>query len=106
MAESINIKFKKLNTLIIDFLKRLKNEGSKTSDAAVILSRYARGENVSKEDMDKFRLQMIDVAKMVGIGDPLAIIPGSTLLLPLVLSIAKRYNIDILPSSFKEDIEN
>lgn len=110
--ESISSKFRKLNDLIIDFLSRLKQEGSETSDAAIILARYAKGEDVSKEDMDKFRNQMIDVAKMIGIGIPFTIIPGSTLLLPLVLSIAKRYNIDILPSSFKnkilevEDIED
>ena len=92
---------KKLNLAIVDFLKRLKQEGNKTSEAAIILSRYAKGEKVSKEDMEKFRSQMIDVIKVLGIGVPFAIIPGSSLLLPLVIAIAKKYNIDILPSSFK-----
>ena len=92
---------KKLNLAIVDFLKRLKQEGNKTSEAAIILSRYAKGEKVSKEDMEKFRAQMIDVIKVLGIGVPFAIIPGSSLLLPLVIAIAKKYNIDILPSSFK-----
>lgn len=100
--KNINSQVSRLNDLIVDFLKRLKKEGSETSEAAIILSRYAKGEEVSKEDMEKFRSQMIDVIKVLGIGVPFTIIPGSSLLLPLVLSIAKKYNIDILPSSFKD----
>jgi hypothetical protein len=100
--KNINSQVNRLNDLIVDFLKRLKKEGNETSEAAIILSRYAKGEKVSKEEMEKFRNQMIDVIKVLGIGVPFTIIPGSSLLLPLVLSIAKKYNIDILPSSFKD----
>jgi hypothetical protein len=100
--KNINSQVSRLNDLIVDFLKRLKKEGNETSEAAIILSRYAKGEEVSKEDMEKFRNQMVDVIKVLGIGVPFTIIPGSSLLLPLVLSIAKKYNIDILPSSFKD----
>ena len=95
-------KIQHLNYIIIVFLKRLKKEGNETSEAAVILSRYAKGEEVSKEDMEKFRNQMIDVIKVLGIGIPFTVIPGSSLLLPLVISIAKKYKIDILPSSFRD----
>jgi hypothetical protein len=100
--KNINDQVNRLNDIILDFLKRIKKEGSETSEAAIILARYAKGEEVSKEDMDKFRNQMIDVLKVLGIGIPFTIIPGSSLLLPLVISIAKKYNIDILPSSFKK----
>jgi hypothetical protein len=93
----------KLSLVILDFLIKLKKEGDKTSEAAIILSRYAKGEKISPEDTDKFRNQMIDVIKMLGIGIPFVVIPGSTLLLPIVASVAKKYNIDILPSSFKEN---
>lgn len=100
--KNINSQVNRLNDFIIDFLKRLKKEGNETSEAANILARYAKGEDVSKEDMEKFRNQMIDVIKVLGIGIPFTIIPGSSLLLPLVLSISKKYKIDILPSSFKD----
>jgi hypothetical protein len=99
----INKKVDKLNKLIITFLKNLKKEGQETSDAAHILKRYALGEKVSKEEMETFRKQMISILKILGIGIPLVILPGSTLLLPLVLSVAKKYNIDILPNSFKKN---
>ena len=92
----------KLNLIILDFLIRLKEEGHETSEAAQILARYTKGEKISKKDSEKFRSQMISVIKLLGIGIPLAIIPGSTLLLPLVVKVAKKYDIDILPNSFKE----
>jgi hypothetical protein len=92
----------KFNLFIVDFIKRIKAEGVETSEAAQILARYAKGGEVSKEEMEKFRSQMIDVIKVIGIGIPFTIIPGSSLLLPLVVAIAKKYKIDILPSSFKD----
>ena len=93
----------KLSLTILDFLVKLKKEGYETSEAAIILSRYAKGEKISKEDGEKFRNQMIDVIKILGIGIPFVVIPGSTLLLPIVVSVAKKYNIDIFPSSFTEN---
>lgn len=101
--EKVNNQIKKLNDFIVDFLKKLKKEGTKTSEAAAILKRYAMGEKVSKEEMDIFRNQMLDVIKILGIGIPFTIIPGSSLLLPLVIAIAKKYKIDILPYSFRDN---
>jgi hypothetical protein len=92
----------KLQEAILDFLRKIKKEGSETSEAAKILKRYASGEKVSKEDMDKFRQQIVDVVKILGIGLPFTLIPGSSILLPLVVKIAKKYNIDIFPSAFKD----
>ena len=41
----------KFNLFIVDFLKRIKAEGVETSEAAQILARYAKGGEVSKEEM-------------------------------------------------------
>ena len=93
---------KKFRLFLKDFIYRLKKEGEETSEAYRILVRYAKGEVVSKEDCDKLKTQMIDVIKIVGIGIPYVLIPGSTLLLALLVSIARKYKIEILPSSFKD----
>lgn len=98
----VNQEIKKFHQFLIDFIKRLKVESAETSEAAQILARYTKGEEVSKEEMEKFRNQMIDVIKVIGIGIPFTVIPGSSLLLPLVIAISKKYKIDILPSSFKK----
>jgi len=99
----INKEVIKLNKLIITFLQKLKKQGQETSVAAAILKRYAMGKKVSKEEMDIFRNQMLDVVKILGIGIPFTVIPGSSLLLPLVIAIAEKYKIDILPSSFRDE---
>ena len=101
--KKINNELRKLNDFIVDFLRKLKKEGTETSEAATILKRYAMGKKVSKEEMEIFRNQMLDVIKILGIGIPFTIIPGSSLLLPLVIAIAKKYKIDILPSSFRDE---
>ncbi len=93
----------KLKIFFIEFLKNMKNESHKTREASKIFRKYALGKEVSKEEMVMFRKQMIDVMKILGIGIPFVLIPGSTILLPILLKIAKKYKIDILPSSFKKD---
>jgi hypothetical protein len=98
----IKPEIKKFRLFLKDFLSRLKQEGEETSEAYKILIRYAKGETISKEDCEKVKNQMIDVIKIVGIGIPYMLIPGSTLLLALLVSIAKKYKIEILPSSFKD----
>jgi hypothetical protein len=98
----IKTEIKKFRLFLKDFISRLKKEGEETSEAYRILIRYAKGEVVSKEDCDKLKTQMIDVIKIVGIGIPYMLIPGSTLLLALLVSIARKYKIEILPSSFKD----
>ncbi len=94
-------KINNLSLIIIDFLNKLGEEGKKTSEASIILARYAKGDKVSKEDMDKFRNQIVNVVKMLGLG-AFIIVPGSSILLPLIIKIAKKYNINILPSSFNK----
>lgn len=93
-------KINNLSLIIIDFLNKLGEEGKKTSEASIILARYAKGDKVSKEDMDKFRNQIVNVVKMLGLG-AFIIVPGSSIL-PLIIKIAKKYNINILPSSFNK----
>ena len=51
------------------------------------------------------REQFYDVLKVAGIGIPFALIPGASILLPLVIAFAKKKNINIMPSSFQEKDE-
>jgi len=87
------------------FLDNVKQEASEFKEAGEILKKYASKEGITKEEGEKFREQFIDTLKILGIGIPFTIIPGASVLLPIVLSVAKKYNIDILPSSFSEENE-
>ena len=83
------------------FVKRISNEAKETREAASIVAKYASGNSITKEEGEALEKQFYDVLKMAGIGIPFALIPGSTILLPLIVSIAKKKGVNILPSSFE-----
>jgi hypothetical protein len=90
------------------FVKNLTNEAKETGDAAQIVAKYVSGEKITEEENVELREQFYDVLKVAGIGIPFVLIPGASILLPLVIAFAKKKNINILPSSFqgKEDIKD
>jgi hypothetical protein len=85
------------------FLQNVKQEASEYKEVGEILAKYARREKLTKEDEEKFKEQFFDTLKILGIGIPFTLIPGASVLLPLVMKVAKKYEIDILPSSFNKE---
>lgn len=85
------------------FLQKISQEASETKEASVILKKYIKDGKVTPEEEEKFREQLIDVLKAMGIGIPFVLIPGASLLLPLVAKISNKFKINIFPSSFKND---
>lgn len=88
------------------FLENLSNEGDKSKEALKIIQKHAKGEPITEEETLKLRVLFFDVLKMTGIGIPFILIPGASLLLPAIIIISKKYNIELLPSSFQEKKEN
>jgi len=84
------------------FLKRIKEESSETKNAAKIVAKYLRREKLTTEEEKELRQQFYDVLKIAGIGVPFAIIPGSAVLLPLLIAYTKKKGLNILPSSFNK----
>jgi hypothetical protein len=84
------------------FAKNLANEARETKEAAQIVAKYAKGEKITDKENLALREQFYDVLKVAGIGIPFALIPGASILLPLVIAFAKKKNINIMPSSFQE----
>lgn len=85
---------------IKSFLEKVSKEASETKEASVILKKYIKEGKVTPEEEEKFREQLIDVLKAMGIGIPFVLIPGASLLLPLVAKLSKKFKINIFPSSF------
>ena len=83
------------------FAKRVSNEAKETREAANIIAKYARGEKITEEEGESLKKQFYDVLKIAGIGIPFTLIPGSSILLPLIVSVSKKKGINILPSSFE-----
>lgn len=84
------------------FAKNLANEARETKEAAQIVAKYAKGEKITDAENVALREQFYDVLKVAGIGIPFALVPGASILLPLVIAFAKKKNINIMPSSFQE----
>jgi hypothetical protein len=40
---------------------------------------------------------------MAGIGIPFILIPGASILLPAIIYVAKKHNVNIFPSAFNKD---
>ena len=87
------------------FLSKVSEETEETKEAAKIIHKHIKGEPITEEETFKLRAQFFDVLKMTGIGIPFILIPGASLLLPAIIVIAKKYNIELLPSSFQEKKE-
>jgi TctA family transporter len=88
------------------FANKLANEAKETKEAAKIVAKYSRGEELTDEEEEALKEQFYDVLKMTGIGVPFALIPGASVILPLLIAFAKKKNINILPSSFNEEDKN
>jgi hypothetical protein len=84
----------------------LKKEFNNTKKAKLILLKYSDGESISKEEQEFFKKQVIEVAKTIGLGIPIIIIPGGLILLSFIIWLSKKYNIDILPSYLNKKKED
>lgn len=87
------------------FAKDLGNEAKETREASKILVKFLADGSVTPEEEKELKTQVYDIFKMVGIGIPFFMIPGSTLLLPFLIKVSSKYGINILPTSFDHSNE-
>ena len=85
---------------IVDFINKVAKETKETKEAAKIIKKYIKGQGITPEEDIILKRQIYDILKAVGIGVPFMLIPGSSILLPLIIKIAKRKGINLLPSAF------
>jgi hypothetical protein len=90
---------------IKNWLLKLKNGLSQEAEESKLMLgtylRYTNGETVSKEEMNIANEQLKDVVRGLGLG-AWAMLPGHVLTVPVVFGLAKKYNIELFPSSFRE----
>jgi hypothetical protein len=91
---------KKTSKALFRFAKDLSNEAKETKEASLLVVKFLKEGKISADEEKELRTQVYDLFKMMGIGIPFVLIPGSTLLLPFLLRISKRFGINLLPTSF------
>jgi hypothetical protein len=102
-ADKLKLNSKKSSKAIRLFFINLHSEAKETRDASKIIVKYVRNGKLSKQEEKELKLQVYDLLKIMGIGVPFVMIPGSTILIPFLMKIAEKRNINILPSSFSKD---
>ena len=84
------------------FLLSLKTEAYESKEATSIVQKYIKHGKISEEEEKKLKLQMVDTLKILGIIIPLVLIPGASILMPLIIKVANKHNVNILPTSFRK----
>jgi hypothetical protein len=84
------------------FLNNMGTEAKETHQASKILVKFLKEGKVDKAEEIELKQQVYDLLKLVGIGVPFFLIPGSSLLIPFLLKIADKRGVKLLPSAFNK----
>ena len=82
------------------FLNGLTTEYHDDQSAVHVIEKYLNKQPITPKDDLLLRTQLSDSLKMIGILIPALLIPGSSILLPLLIEVSEKYHIEILPKVF------
>jgi len=82
------------------FLKGVKAECHGDRQAVIIIHKYLKDGKISEEEDRLLKTQLMDSLKIVGIGVPFALIPGASIVMPILIKVAGKHNIELMPSAF------
>jgi hypothetical protein len=91
---------KKGEDSLIDLWEKSKNEANETKEAEKILRKYVTRKEVTEEENKILKDQTFDLIKIIFIGIPLAVIPGFSVIMVIIVKAGRRYKFNVLPSSF------
>jgi hypothetical protein len=83
------------------FLHSVKVEYHGTKEAGLIVRKYMKEGKITPEEEQVLKLQLADSLKMAGIMIPFVLIPGASILMPVLIKVADKHNIELLPSAFR-----
>lgn len=104
-ARKLSDNSKKASKAMRMFLHNMGTEAKETHEASKIVVKFLREGKVEKEEEDELKQQVYDLLKMVGIGVPFFLIPGSSLLIPFLMKIAEKRGVNLFPSAFSKGEE-
>ncbi len=85
------------------FLYCVKTEYAGTKEAAQIMEKYLKGEKITHEEEHILKTQLVDSLKIAGVVVPFVLIPGASILMPILIKVAAKHNIELLPTAFNGD---
>ena len=102
MRKDMNKILMKVEDSAHHFLLCIKEEKDETRAAAKYIEMYMKGEPLTKQQEDIIKQQFVDSLKIVGIVIPFVLLPGASLLMPILIKVAEKHNVELMPSAFKE----
>lgn len=94
---------KKIEDGAVHFIESIKEEARGTKEASSIIRKYISEGFITEEEEEILKKQMWDTLKVVGVVVPFVLIPGASIIIPILVKVAKKNKIDLLPSSFEKD---
>jgi hypothetical protein len=82
------------------FLHDIKAECEGTKEAGLIIEKYIKKGKITGEEEKILKIQLMDSLKIVGIGIPFVLIPGASILMPIIIKVANEHHIELMPSAF------
>lgn len=87
------------------FLHCIRIEYDGTREAGAIVRKYMKEGKITPEEEHILKLQLVDSLKVVGVVVPFVLIPGASILMPILIKVAGKHNIELLPSAFNSQNE-
>ena len=87
------------------FLKDVSVEYREDQRALEVIRKYIREGTITSDDEHLLKTQLSDSLKIIGIGVPFVLIPGASILMPIVLKVAEKHHIAILPAAFNNNTQ-
>lgn len=82
------------------FLSDMQKEYHGDKAACFIIEKYIREGKISDEEDKILKTQILDSLKIVGVVIPFLLIPGASILMPIIIKVADKHNIELMPSTF------
>ena len=92
----------KIKNSLIEIRDILGNESAETRKMLSIYRRYASGESIDKQSMEKANEQFSDLIKSIGLVGIFAL-PGGVLAIAFLVKLGKVFDVDILPKKTFDD---
>jgi hypothetical protein len=84
------------------FLHGMKAEYSETKESAIIIRKYMVVGSITPEEEHVLKTELMDSLKMAGVMIPFVLVPGASILIPILIKVADKHNIELMPSGFNE----
>jgi len=94
---------KKIEDSITVFLENCKKQASNTKEAAEVIEKYIKEGEITDEDEKILKTQLVDSLKIIGVVIPFVLIPGASILLPFLIKVAEKNDIELMPTAFQDE---